>query len=928
MKFKSRIIPLIFFIYLAFGIFSCNSPISFFSTGGHTVYQLKPGTVDNSNIRVIISASYGGVIQCHYSNGKLLWEKQTDGFPFDLEVVDIDGDNLDETMIASSDGVLYTLDHNGKLLWTFSKEPPLYQVCVCRVKDEPVIFTGGVEEKIYSISSKGKVLDTFKTTGAVRLMEAGDIFGEGKDYLAVGSTDHTNKGICSVYLLDPNNLEVIWEESDPERVWAPLQKIGRSYCMNVWDIDKDGKEDIILTMHKWNSPGKFIVYNYKGEESYWESQCSENIPIRNWAMPTISHINSSSLNEEYILELFGDQIITFDLDGRCRSILDGPYSFANGSFDPQTNTYYLGSAISGGDCIHLLHLDKVGWKNAYKNLKASGDLARIEQNIAKLNVQIANYKLPEYQVKTQKSLVMLGPVPVDNKKFYTGEIFDNLTIARYTNRRFLEDYKVPEFIFYSQESRKSWEEKVNARKRMSSFPKSSILKWEVLTTPEEGAIGLATRREIINFAREMETTGQTFALWAGHGNHFWITPKTCMEILKAAPKTFKAFCFFEPHHGGKSIEDVIQKQLIPLADSCLKYEKNILLAGKKLFWNGNYNLEPWKSLLMNEKYSGVIVPAMEETNLRSQELFLMGYVGLWLGGYFDHFTGKVDTDNASFIRTHEWGNLQLQSHHLRSLIYRASLGADIFHVGIFNGDVNDLIEPFFKMLDKGIIYIPQREDILSLSDVCLGIKIPSPSYLRHGGNTHNFSYQEDSKSFVFDRLDCYWGAAPIQPHDFSSYGTGCRFRMHNFLPMNPYGLIAMVPDEIDITEFPYFNLKITTDGEYFYDGEGNKRSPQEYKLVVKKHLLESSKKLPILVKGDVAWTASRIDSTHIRITLIDPGYLNPSPRKVKIILQNIDGEECMDILSGEKIRINNNEINISVPIGTIRIVDIKHLKKD
>ncbi|MEI6176152.1 MAG: hypothetical protein WCS43_04605 [Verrucomicrobiota bacterium] len=58
------------FIALAFshaGAASVASAVSLFSTGGHTVYHLRPATVERGGGRVIISAAYDGSVLCHTS---------------------------------------------------------------------------------------------------------------------------------------------------------------------------------------------------------------------------------------------------------------------------------------------------------------------------------------------------------------------------------------------------------------------------------------------------------------------------------------------------------------------------------------------------------------------------------------------------------------------------------------------------------------------------------------------------------------------------------------------------------------------------------------------------------------------------------------------------------------------------------------------
>jgi hypothetical protein len=172
-------------------------------------------------------------------------------------------------------------------------------------------------------------------------------------------------------------------------------------------------------------------------------------------------------------------------------------------------------------------------------------------------------------------------------------------------------------------------------------------------------------------------------------------------------------------------------------------------------------------------------------------------------------------------------------------------------------------------------------------------------------------------------LDCYWGGAPLLPHDFSYYGLNMQRRMCNFLPDLPYGMVAIVPDDSDLAE-SRFNLKFTTDGRYFYDNSGTRREAAEYRQVVETALQEAAERLPVRVTGDVHWSVVRIDPTHVRVTLVDPGYLTPADREANILLQHLDGTDCVDILSGESLTIENNRIHVHVPMGIIRILDIAH----
>lgn len=285
----------------------------------------------------------------------------------------------------------------------------------------------------------------------------------------------------------------------------------------------------------------------------------------------------------------------------------------------------------------------------------------------------------------------------------------------------------------------------------------------------------------------------------------------------------------------------------------------------------------YSMILLESGFEDVFIPALEETNSRTAELSLAGRIGLWLTGSFNQWSCRMVTDNANFDRMWEWAGHQVLHHHLRHLVSRAALGADVFfnniHQGPFTSALHRQLLPFYDMLEKGIIHIPDREELLSVADICLVMKSPpAQDYIRHGTNGHNYRYPTDTHpTMVFDRLDCYWAGAPLKAHDFSGFGLGLNRRMCNFLPTMPYGLVPILPDDTDPTD-TRFRSKVSTDGQHYFDAQGKRFTADVYRPVVENLLKQSATRLPIRVAGDAHWSVVRLDPTHVRVTLIDPGY--------------------------------------------------------
>jgi hypothetical protein len=229
---------------------------------------------------------------------------------------------------------------------------------------------------------------------------------------------------------------------------------------------------------------------------------------------------------------------------------------------------------------------------------------------------------------------------------------------------------------------------------------------------------------------------------------------------------------------------------------------------------------------------------------------------------------------------------------------------------------------FYEMLEKGILRIPAPADLLSCSDFALVLRTPpSPLYLKHGINGHGFTYPKDGDpEMVFSRLDTYWGGSVVPAHDFSSYAMNVRQRTCNFLPEFPFGLVPLLP--ASTAAGGRFRRTITTDGERFFDEAGRPRSAAEYRPEVERALREAADRLPVRVSGPAHSAVVRLDDRHLRVTLIDPGYLDPAERRVELRFQGIRPVACVDLLGGQALAPVGDALAVTIPAGTLRIIDL------
>lgn len=909
---------------------AAESGIRSICTGGHTIYHAEAATVNREPGRAIIAASMFGKILCYTMNGEKLWERDTGGFfPFALEVGDLDGDGLDEACVASADGSLYAVDHDGTLLWKiFENKPPLYQVMIHRSERETAIFAGGVEKVLYKIRPDGNIAGTVPGEGIVRNIGAGTVLEKGSNHLVVVRRRAFKPGILQIY--DPVSLKLLTESTKP---------VGKdSFEMLVRDTNADGIEEIILGYRT-----EAAAYSTTGQEvCRFESRRRRKAPDT-YEMMLLSGFGPAPANG--ILALSASWLIDYGPDGKIRSERSSPISPTSISYDNSTKTVILGSAVSGGDCIHLIDAKAPDWMDSYAALQPQGRIKEVMDNIESVREKIKRFTPPSYQPPCETKYVIVSEAgrPFNPSKAADLDPMESeyplaelhRTLFPYENVAFSANR-----WFADNRDRSGLPAPWN-RKRDQRMPYS------------------LTKKEIIAYAARMEALGVHFTMTAGHGNDpLFMGLDTIEGILQAAPRTCDGFIFPEMERTDEPFEWVVRHHIKPICDLCLKYGgKKLILRSKHVFWSGNAYLPLWNEVIMSRKYKDILVPAMEETNERAPDISLSGRMGLYLTGYCEQWAARAVRDNLSFNRYFEWSTGMVGGHFLRSLVYRASLGADIFLIqlgSLRTGVEGDTLsehgryvqersgvgpamnrgnlsehgfychEPFADMLGKGVIFTPKsRADILSISPVAVGIQNPDPGYLRHGCNGHHIEdYTADEEPLVFDRLDNFWAHAPTASHDLGFYGAGRTRQAHNFLPLFPYGLVTFIPAQEEISKITQLGLKYDTDGKSWYHN-GEKRSPGEAQPEILKALKTHAASLPLQVQGDAAWTAVRIDDRHLRLILLDPGYLSPAERAVKVKFA-IHAVRATDILDREELTIVENSMAVTIPAGIFRVIDIEH----
>jgi hypothetical protein len=249
------------------------------------------------------------------------------------------------------------------------------------------------------------------------------------------------------------------------------------------------------------------------------------------------------------------------------------------------------------------------------------------------------------------------------------------------------------------------------------------------------------------------------------------------------------------------------------------------------------------------------------------------------------------------------------------------------------------------LIAKGALYVPKRNEILSISPVHLSMKEPDHHFLNDGANVKWTAFYdeefENNNAFVMSRLNGTWPGAPVTEWDFSRYAAGVKERKLNFLAPYPNGLVLITPPQkgafaeknvprgklTDHLHPMYKNImkEFITDGRNYYSADGKQTyKADEYYKVVENEIKNSAKKLPITVSGDVAWVVAQTSPKNLRLTIIDNGYVNPEKSFAKVVVNGIKVAKIKDILNNEEFKINkSNQLEIEIPLGSFRFIDIE-----
>ncbi|WP_010135928.1 PQQ-binding-like beta-propeller repeat protein [Ochrovirga pacifica] len=893
----------------------------------------KVQTANYKKQTVLIASSYEGTLLAYSDEGKLLWEQPLSGFMnHDLWSGDLDGDAIDEVVVANANGTIYCVNSFGEVMWSFQKnQAPMYAVTMVKKEDKTYVVAGGFDTSLYYLSAQGTLIKEIKTSrfsiekpwskNKKELPKAGIATAnfirpyqksDGTNGLVVlGTNNHMNVP-GTLYFFNP--LEELPFKKVPVKGNKSLKKKIRIRPIGdfkIADVDQDGNDEIIMGASAHSNDLLVTTYDIDANRFSFHE-----IKKVRFGYDIAQTIVLNQRNKNYYITRIGNQIRLYQPSDNTlkEEIIQSKYAYYDVWKDEKNNQMIMASAQSGGSCIHVFDLNSEVWKKDYQQLEPKGKIATILENTQQIKKQLKAYQKPEVENSSQLVYLMTEKIPENLQKLKT-EIE-----TTYKNPVFLNS------VFM---------------KNVEKFDRSVLSNSKYQNTRDRRKKYTLTSIQAVSEIAENYKNAPGISYWGGHGNDpYMFSIATTKKVIDKArgKKTVLIYPEVEDHNES-NLTFLLNDLIYPLANYAQGKNTNIFLRSKNIFWLGSNYLSPW-SRLMSGEFADVFIPSMEETTDKTMELSLAGRMGMWTSGAVKSWGTRAVPDNVSFDRSRQLGNQRLPNHMLRMLIFHTANGAQFIN----NFPVNqEYISLYWELIAKGALYVPKRNEVLSISPVHLSMKEPDHRFLEDGANvkwTVFFNEKEEAENpMVFSRMNGSWPGAVITPWDFSRYASGVKERRLNFLAPYPNGLVLITPPQNgvfaqqnvprgllkDNLHSMYKNItkEFITDGRSYFSADGKtKYNAKEYYKVVEKEIQKYAKELPLTVSGEVAWVVAQIAPDKLRVTLLDNGYINPKKSTATIQFHKVVPVQIQDILSQEKFKSSQQRTSIEIPLGGFRFIDV------
>lgn len=872
-------------------------------TSGDNYYRTKALKQSNGSY-LLAGGGYTGEIGVYTTSGTRIWNHKVGGFIFALESFDLNNDGNEDLLVGSSDTNLYAYDGtDGTLLWSIDFIAPLHAIAATTNSAGTIrILAGSSNDELKLIASDGSIIlsTTFTShfnEGAnfariIRNIEVGNFTGGTGNEFFVASM--INRNAVQKSILSSNNSLTILSN---QIVQEGSSRDDNGFNGFAGDLDGDAFTDIV-SQHGIGEPGvipnvmKFYAADLAGDDFYTSKY--------RMMIPVIGNFHPNPGNE--VFAIYGLEYFIYDKDGNVLSSVRGKQGFTDIDVLPSTtgglDAVVLGSSPNGDDNLYLLQFsDGNEWKDHLSKFTSSAKISAIDATLNNINSLIDNWN----------GTPVVSSVKLDLPSYSGETVFTDAHSEKYSFNKIKKyvEYRIPG----SANGLTSGESTFEAGTENLSVD-SRVSNWEY-----------RTQSQILNDLQNNIVSPQLRSwLNVGHGIAPYISKDTYKKILENS----NGFVLGAENKEGDSERWDYHLQMIE--DS---YANGTPFAfyGK----NGVWSFELMKSFVDKIKLNDrnlAFVPSGEDSDGVCIELSYAGRIGIWGSGLSQRWGFKVGGDQFNFNRLWDW-EYPLHGHtYLRHVLNNTTKGSSMLELFYYDDysnpasvDYNKGMEIFRKMLDKGIIGVPTKAQLKSISPVVIsGDENVDPDVLKAFTTSNARSFTPSAPSDLVSRLDHRWGMAPLHENDLLKKLYNSQQRGLNYLTYSDYGYVTWAQHGVDneLIAQDFYNEVWHTDGAVLKK-DGQVKSMAELLTALE----TQSQTLPFRVKGDAVWNVIQQSETLYHIILIDPGFVNPKDRTVTLETNLTGNWVAYDRLTQQEINpVFAGGISIDVPAGAFRILEI------
>jgi hypothetical protein len=878
-------------------------------------WRLALADLDGNGRRSLVCGAYdGSVTAVDPESGRERWTAPLGGFPLALAAGDIDADGRDEVFAACADGGLYALAPDGRTRWTFASAQPVQAVAVARLLPggPPAVAFGGMDRRLVVADAAGHERAAYTVERLVHRLLAADLDGDGADELIV--FDERTEVLVLKWTDGALQLAGRRTLHAPEHFknWENPHALFFALSATAGDIDGDGRPEIAIGDDFHNR--QVVVALGADLEPRWVSKPLSWMtrPDRWYDFYAAAFVRAlpPGVSPAGVIAVSGGNVRRFDAHGELLGEAEAPVGFADAVLDG--SRLYLGSTPNGDNTVYAVDLDG-DWAAQVNGLDRRGAAAAVATNLTTLREQVLARPIePGAAVRrydVEWSIAGRGDRVARFEAWRREQLpHDGL--------RYIAHRKVIEETPPLDESGDPWNED----------------RWRTDTIR-----GTMTNQQIVATAQTAESGGRPTIFSAGHSCMPFITLDTAAAMLEAAPHQLVAFESAEDEDP-ESVIPYAEQFLGPLASLCRGRGARVIVKNKNVWWFSRPAEPRVFAALTRDGRHEATVPATEDSNSRTPELNLMARVGLRQAGVFREFQVSVHQDLFSFNRFHQWEYPKSGHPYLRLLVAHTVLGGSRFRAwGPFlaggpQGDEwttfgRESLETFLHLLGKGIVFPPVPADMAGLSTVGIAVHPPPPEWLADAHNGHRpwrWTGGDALERAVVPHNGCNWGMSPTPPHALQAVLFRKTRQFGCFVPPTPYGAVAIVPAVADLSKVAGVDEWWHTDGMALWREGGPRLDGEDAARELRASFEEAAERLPFRATGDDVFLHSvRMEGGRYRLYLIDPGWLDPRERNVRVLIQAPGSFRVVDVLAGEPLATDGRAFDVRVPAGALRILDAR-----